>query len=92
MISTSSSTGLRPELWRLLDVLPPSKQAALLDFARFLHEQSRDDRQMVESYQAAPALHAVPAATLKALTGIVALGGDALADSEALYDGNHDRD
>ena len=87
MISTSSSTGLRPELWRLLDVLPPSKQAALLDFARFLHEQSRADRPMVESYPTAPELHAVPAETLKSLTGLVALGGDALIDTEALYDG-----
>lgn len=31
---------------------------------------------------------AVPWGSLKRLTGIVSLGGDALADSEALYDGN----
>ncbi|HKZ86346.1 MAG TPA: antitoxin family protein [Anaerolineae bacterium] len=30
----------------------------------------------------------VPWGTLKAITGIVSLGGDALADSEALYDGD----
>lgn len=31
---------------------------------------------------------AVPWGSLKRLTGIVSLGGDALADSEALYDGD----
>ena len=30
----------------------------------------------------------VPWVSLKRLTGIVSLGGDALADSEALYDGD----
>jgi hypothetical protein len=34
------------------------------------------------------ALRGVPAGTLAHLTGIVALGGDAILDSEALYDGS----
>ena len=29
----------------------------------------------------------LPPGTLEAITGLIALGGDALADSEALYDG-----
>jgi len=33
-------------------------------------------------------LHAAPAGTLSALTGLVALDGDAVADTEALYDDN----
>jgi hypothetical protein len=35
-----------------------------------------------------PEPRAVPADRLRALTGIVSLGGDALADAEALYDGD----
>lgn len=35
-----------------------------------------------------PELRTVPASRLYALTGLVSLGGNALADTEALYDGN----
>ena len=34
--------------------------------------------------------HLVPAERLDALTGLIAVGGDALADSEALYDPDSD--
>jgi hypothetical protein len=35
-----------------------------------------------------PELRTVPASRLYALTGLVSLGGNALADTESLYDGN----
>ncbi len=53
--------------------LPPGRRAELLDKLRALRE---------------PLLRKVPAKRLNDLTGLVSLGGDALADTEALYDGN----
>lgn len=53
--------------------LPPQRRAELLDRLRALRE---------------PELRTVPASRLYALTGLVSLGGDALADTEAIYDGN----
>jgi len=73
-----------PELLRTLAILPPQRQAEVLDFARFL-------KQHVEQRPVGPApieLRPAPADTLLRITGLVALGGDALADSEALYDDN----
>lgn len=35
-----------------------------------------------------PELRTVPVSSLYALTGLVSLGGNALADTESLYDGN----
>ena len=37
--ATRLTARIRPELLRLLDVLPLAKQAQILDFARFLHQQ-----------------------------------------------------
>jgi len=53
--------------------LPPQRRTELLDRLRALRE---------------PELRTVPARRLYALTGLVSLGGDALADTEAIYDGN----
>ena len=53
--------------------LPSGRQAELLDKLQALRE---------------PLLRTVPANRLYDLTGLVSLGGDALADTEALYDGN----
>ena len=53
--------------------LPPQRRAELLDKLRALRE---------------PELRTVPASRLYALTGLVSLGGDALADTEAIYDGD----
>ena len=79
------ATTLRPELLRLLDDLPQSKQAELLNFARFLRQQAAETpNQSTESLK----LRSVPANSLAYLTGLVTLGGDALIDSEALYDGS----
>ena len=53
--------------------LPPQRRAELLDRLQALRE--------IE-------LRTVPARRLYALTGLVSLGGDALADTEAIYDGH----
>jgi hypothetical protein len=53
--------------------LPPQRRTELLDRLRALRE---------------PAVRTVPASRLYALTGLVSLGGDALADTEAIYDDN----
>jgi hypothetical protein len=53
--------------------LPSGRRADLLDKLQALRE---------------PLLRTVPANRLYDLTGLVSLGGDALADTEALYDGD----
>lgn len=53
--------------------LPPGRRADLLDKLQALRE---------------PILRTLPASTLYDLTGLVSLGGDALADTEALYNGS----
>jgi hypothetical protein len=80
------TAAVRPELLRLLDTLPPAKQIQVLDFARFLHQQMSVTESAQVSYPRLE-LHAAPTATLVGLTGLVALGGDAMVDTEALYDG-----
>ena len=80
---------VRPELLRLLDSLPPARQTELLDFARFLHQQATQT-DFAEPSGAPIELRLAPATTLEELTGIVALGGDAVVDTEALYDGTAD--
>lgn len=77
-------TTIKPELLRLFGDLSPSKQVELLNFARFLHQQTAEaPAQGLETL----AFREVPADSLLHLTGLVALGGDAVVDTEALYDG-----
>ncbi len=80
----ATAARIRPELLRLLYDLPQSKQDELLNFARFLRQQvtALDDQP-----DEATAVKAAPADSLVRLTGLVALGGDAVTDAEALYDG-----
>jgi hypothetical protein len=73
----------------LLDDLPPESQALVEQFTRFLHEQARHGEpvgvrsDMPYLYPTVP----LPPATLDALIGIMPpINGDALADSEALYE------
>jgi hypothetical protein len=73
-----------------LDELPAEKLGEVLDFVLFLKErEAAKDR---PSGQAQPPttliLHTLPASHLHALTGLVAWGGDAIADSERLYNGD----
>ncbi len=67
---------LKERLMRELDELPPDKLTEVLDFVAFLRTRKM------------PLVSALPASFLDRLTGLVAWGGDALADSERLYDGS----
>jgi len=77
--------GERP-VWRVPVVAPHSRQGR----ATFVDVDAQtgdllvtdDTPQKVLAY----AMHVVPAEKLDKLTGLVTVGGDALADSEALYD------
>ena len=81
---------IKPELLRVVDALPPSKQAEVLDFAHFLRQQMAAGEPGEVRQPWRIELRVVPATTLLGLTGLVALGGDAVADTEALYDsGRH---
>lgn len=72
-IKTTTTVVIRPELLRVFDDLPQPKQIELLNFARYLRQQATD-----EPHENGVALHGVSADALARLTGIVALGGDAV--------------
>jgi hypothetical protein len=68
----------------VLDQLPQDRVAEVLDFALFVKQ--RGGREVgAPRDRIAPS---APAAHLDGLVGLVAWGGDALADTECLYDGN----
>lgn len=78
---------IEPELLRTLAGLSQRRRAEVLDFARFLgHRAERPSAEAKPTTRIE--LRFAPADTLLQLTGLVALGGDALADSEAFYDDN----
>ena len=63
-------------------------EAELVEAVRRLSPKRRED--LLDKLQALrePVVRGVPADRLYDLTGLVSLGGDALADTKALYDGN----
>jgi hypothetical protein len=63
-------------------------EAELVEAVRRLSPKRRED--LLDKLQALrePVVRSVPASRLEGLTGLISLGGDALADTEALYDGN----
>jgi hypothetical protein len=65
-------------------------EAELVEAVRRLSPDRRED--LLDKLQELrePVIRSVPASRLDSLTGLVSLGGDALADTEALYDGNGD--
>lgn len=78
----------------LLETLPPESLTVVEQFVRFVHELAQKG-QVVETVAkptGAPYLYPtvpVPASTLRSLSGIMPpVGGDALADTEALYYGD----
>lgn len=77
-MADSATRVVRERIAEILDELPPDKAAQVLDFARFIKQQVAAER----SGDAAPAFVTVAAAQLEGLVGIVALGGDAVADAE----------
>lgn len=79
---------IEPELLRTLAALSQRRQAEVLDFARFLGQRVEQTVPPEADLATGIELRLAPADTLLQLTGLVALGGDAAADSEALYDDN----
>ena len=71
---TTGGVNLKQQLVRELDELPPDKLMGVLDFVAFLRTRK------------VPLVPSLPASSLDRLTGLVAWGGDALADTEGLYD------
>ena len=75
---------LKEATLRVLDELPRDRVAEVLDFALFV-------RQREGRGSGAPRGQVVPSVSvtqLDGLVGLVAWGGDALTDTERLYDGN----
>jgi len=79
---------VRPDLLRVLATLPGQRQAEVLDFARYLGQLHEEDVAVNGGTETNIELRLAPAETLRHLTGLVMLGGDALADSETIYDDN----
>ena len=72
---------IKSELLRLMDILAPEQQDQILEFAHSLQQQMGKKSPPPPKIVVRP----VPATTLINLTGMVTLGGDAVADTEALY-------
>lgn len=72
---------LKESVLEVLDELPPEAMAELLDFALFLKQRSQIRGEMQR-----PQPKTVSAAHLNKLVGLVAWGGDAIADTERLYE------
>jgi len=68
-------------LVRLLDEMPPDQVMEVLDFAAFVHA-----RRGAKVWVGRRRVKLVPADRLRPLLGCVAWGGDAVSDSERLYD------
>jgi hypothetical protein len=92
---TPSSQGIKEALVDIVDHLTPVQRLQLLDFARFLRQQALEHPPSCKERAGetpSPAqkiqLNQVPATSMMGLTGLVSLGGDAVADTEALYNGN----
>jgi len=82
---TLTSQEVQETLVNILDHLSSVQRQQVLDFARFLRQQAVEK---APSSGQRIQLNLVPAASVADLTGLVSLGGDAVADTEALYDGN----
>lgn len=94
-MSLLSSQEVKEALGHILDQLPSTQQQQVLDFARSLRQQVlKPSLSRTETAWQAPSstltiqLHLVPATSLVNLTGLVSLGGDAVADTEAIYNGD----
>jgi hypothetical protein len=93
-MKTLSSQEVKQALWDILEQLPLAQRHQVLDFARFLYQQVITLPRSLEETEgvAAPAqkiqLRLVAAGSLVGLTGLVSLGGDAVSDTEALYNGD----
>jgi hypothetical protein len=94
-MSIEAETKARKEaLDAVLDELPPESLEMVRQFAEFLRRQAQQRQPVVTVAEpGAPYLYpsvATPVAVMQALSGVLVEGydGDAVADTEALYDGN----
>jgi hypothetical protein len=85
---TSSTWEIKEAVKRALDELPVEKIEEVLDFALFLKARWTEKGESKATTQDATKLilHTLPASHLDQLTGLVSWGGDAVADTERLYD------
>ena len=74
---------IKDSLLEVLDSLPLDRQAEVLDFALYLRQKTAVEPKAASRI----VLRTVPASHLKSLLGLVAIGGDAVEDTERLYDG-----
>jgi len=74
-----NTAALREETIRVLQQLPHDEIAEVLDFALFVQSRKKRDEPEFE-------VKAVPIETLEPLIGIMSIGGDALEDSERIWD------
>lgn len=77
-------TGITPRdaILKTLDELPSEQVAEVLDFVLFLKQRAQAGRQEPQRQ----VVKAVPAGHLDAVVGFVEWGGDALVDTERLYE------
>jgi hypothetical protein len=93
MSLSASSQVTQQAITELLDELPPESLVVLKQFMEFLHEQARRGQPVVAASgtEAQPYRYPTvdaPASSLKGWSNLLKEGydGDALADSESLYD------
>jgi hypothetical protein len=81
---------IKREVEAALREFPDDKMAELLDFVLFLRKRYAEERGQRTTDVGRASLHprTIAASHLDQLTGIVEWGGDALDDSERLYDAN----
>ena len=75
---------LKEATLRILDELPHERIVEVFDFALFVKEREAKRGMTVHR----PTVQVIPASQLDALVGLVSWGGDAVVDTERLYD-NH---
>lgn len=89
---TALEKQIKRKVEQALEDLPADKMAEVLDFVLFLQKRCGEGE---EKFQGAAnrdsrmvTVQTMPPSHLDRLTGLVEWGGDALADSERLYDDN----
>ena len=82
-----SEHSVKQAVLRALDELPQEKIEEVLDFVLFLKvRRPKDSPQVTVEQEPTGLLRTLPASHLDSLTGLVAWGGDAVADAERLYE------
>jgi len=81
---TGDIARVKEAILKTLDDLPAEQVAEVWDFAAFL--RARAQKAKIPHRASPVSLRPAPADCLLGLTGIVSLGGDAMVDTEAVYD------